>query len=69
MGEQMAEMGDDTGRMKRDVAYMNATITTLDHQIGALNANVWDMSLRFRNMNSSVTHMRHDIHQFAKPVP
>ncbi len=69
MGEQMAEMGDDTGRMQRDVGYMNSTITTLDHQIGALNANVWDMSMRFRNVNSSVMHIRQDVNQFDRALP
>ena len=69
MGEQMAEIGDDTGRMKRDVAHMNSTITTLDQQIGAMNTSVWDMSMRFRNMNFTVGNMGQDVHHFARPVP
>ena len=69
MGEQMAEIGDDTRSMKRDVGYMNSTITTLDHQIGAMNASVWDMSVRFRNLNTTIGNMGQDVHQFARPVP
>lgn len=69
MGEQMAEIGDDTGRMKRSVAHMDSTITILDRQIDAMNANVWDMTMRFRNMNFTVGNMGQDVRQFARPVP
>jgi len=69
MGEQMAEIGDDTGKMKRSVAHMDSTMAVLDRQIDAMNANVWDMSVRFRNMNFTVGNMGQDVHQFARPVP
>ena len=54
MGEQMAEIGDDTGKMKRSVAHMDATIAILDRQIDAMNANVWDMTMRFRSVSISL---------------
>ena len=69
MGEQMAEIGDDTATMKRSVAQMDSTMAILDRQIDAMNANVWDMSMRFRNMNFTVGNMGQDVHQFARPVP
>ena len=69
MGEQMAEIGNYTGMMKRDVDQVNTTIANLDHQIGSMNASVWDMSMRFRNVNVTVGNMGQDVNQFARPVP
>lgn len=69
MGEQMAEIGNYTQRIKRDVGQVNTTITNLDQQIGAMNASLWDMSMRFRNVNVTVGNMGQDVNQFARPVP
>ena len=69
LGEQMAEIGDYTGTMKRDVGHVNSSITNIDHQTGAMNASVWEMSLRFRNMNATVGNIGQDVNQFARPVP
>jgi archaellum component FlaC len=69
MREQMGKLSENISRMREDVKDMRTSVADMDQRVGAVNTTVFDMALRFRDLNRNVGQMGVDVDQMARPVP
>jgi hypothetical protein len=67
--DQMHELAGRVDRMGGDVALMRGTAASMDARMDGLNAGIFDMSVRFRGLNRSVSGVGADVDQMARPIP
>jgi methyl-accepting chemotaxis protein len=67
--EQMDKLSVNISSMRSDVTGMRSSVTSMDQRVGSVNASVFDMALRFRELNGNVGQMGVDVNQMSRPVP
>jgi hypothetical protein len=66
---QMNEIAGLVENIDGDVAGIEDVIFDTDRRIGTMGADMQDMSMRFRGLNSIVGGMRRDVEEMARPIP